>query len=197
MNIFSIREQRMYNIRVVLKPQDVVVVLKLCEFDGKRPPFAQIAEELFMSASEVHGAVKRAQASHLLHGIELGERPNCKALEEFLIHGLKYVFPAQHGAMTRGMPTSYAAEPLRRFIKAGDDPPPVWPSPDGPVRGAAFEPLYHSVPEAAKRDSFLYELLALIDAIRDGRVRERELAKKELVTRLRSKDHASRDNGKS
>jgi hypothetical protein len=73
----------------------------------------------------------------------------------------------------------------------------VWPSPDGPVRGAAFEPLYPSVPEAAKRDSCLYELLALIDAIRDGRVRERKLAEKELVTRLRSKDHGSRDNGKS
>jgi hypothetical protein len=121
-NILYSRTTNVY-IRVVLKPQDVVVVLKLCEFDGKRPPFAQIAEELFMSASEVHGAVKRAQASHLLHGIALGERPNCKALEEFLIHGLKYVFPAQHGAMTRGMPTSYAAEPLRRFIKAGDEPP--------------------------------------------------------------------------
>jgi DNA-binding Lrp family transcriptional regulator len=187
----------MYNIRVILKPQDVVVVLKLCEFDGKRPPFAQIAEELSMSVSEVHGAVKRAQAAHLLHGPELGERPNCRALEEFLIHGLKYVFPAQHGAITRGMPTSYAAEPLRRYIQPGDEPLPVWPSPDGPVRGAAIDPLYSSVPEAAKRDSYLYELLALIDAIRDGRVRERKLAEKELVTRLRSKDHGLRDNGES
>lgn len=187
----------MYNIRVVLKPQDLVVALKLCEFDGKRPPFAQIAEELSMSVSEVHGAVKRAQAAHLLHGPELGDRPNRKALEEFLIHGLKYAFPAQHGAMTRGMPTSYAAEPLRRYIKAGDEPLPVWPHPDGPARGATFEPLYPSVPEAAKRDSYLYELLALVDAIRDGRARERKFAEKELVTRLRSKEHGSGRNGKS
>lgn len=182
---------------MVLKPQDVVVALKLSEFEGKRPSFAQIADELAMSASEVHAAVKRAQASHLVHGPELGERPNCKALEEFLIHGLKYVFPAQHGAMTRGLPTSYAAEPLKKYIKAGDEPLPVWPSANGPVRGAAFEPLYPSVPEAAKRDSYLYELLALVDAIRDGRARERRIAERELVTRLRSKEHGSKQNGKS
>ena len=62
-----------------------------------------------------------------------------------------------------------------------------WPDPSGPVRGTAFEPLYRNVPEAAKRDSRLYELLALIDAIRDGRARKRKLAEKELVTRLRTK----------
>jgi hypothetical protein len=182
---------------MVLKPQDVVVILKLWGFPGRRSPYSQIAKELFLSVSEVHAAVKRAQAAHLLHGPELCDRPNGKALEEFLIHGVKYVFPAQHGAMTRGLPTSYAAEPLRRYIRAGDEPLPVWPDPSGPVRGAAFEPLYRNVPEAAKRDSHLYELLALIDAIRDGRVRERKIAEKELVTRLRAKEHGSRQNGKS
>ncbi len=182
---------------MALKPQDVVVALKLSKFDGKRPSFAQIADELAISVSEAHAAVKRAQAAHLVHGPELGERPNCKALEEFLIHGLKYVFPAQHGAMTRGLPTSYAAEPLKRYIRAGNEPLPVWPSANGPVRGTAFKPLYPSVPEAAKRDSYLYELLALVDAIRDGRARERKLAEKELVTRLRSKEHSSKQNGKS
>lgn len=173
------------------------MVLKFCEFTGDRPTFARIAEELSMSVSEVHGAVKRAQAARLLHGPELSERPNTHALEEFLVHGLKYVFPAQHGVMTRGMPTSYAAEPLRRFVKAGDEPLPVWPSRDGPVRGATFEPLYHSVPEAAKRDPYLYELLALVDAIRDGRARERKIAERELIARLRAKAHGSKKNGKS
>ena len=93
------------------------------------------------------------------------------------------------------MPTSYAAEPLRQHIKAADEPVPVWPHQDGPVRGATFEPLYPSVPEAAKRDSYLYELLALVDAIRDGRARERKIAEKELVSRLRS--NGSGRNGKS
>jgi len=182
---------------MALKPQDVVVALKLTEFTGKRPPFAQIAAQLSMSVSEVHAAVKRAQAARLLHGAEFGDRPNLPALEEFLVHGLKYAFPAQHGAMTRGLPTSYAAEPLRRHIRAGNEPAPVWPDPDGPVRGLAFEPLYPSVPKAARRDLYLYELLALVDAIRDGRVRERKMAEKELIARLRAKEHSPRKNGKS
>jgi DNA-binding Lrp family transcriptional regulator len=181
---------------MVLKPQDVVVALKLSGFEGKRPPFSQIAKELCLSVSEVHAAVKRAQAAHLLLGPELGDRANGKALEEFLIHGVKYAFPAHHGAMTRGLPTSYAAEPLRRRIRAGDEPLPVWPDANGPVRGSAFEPLYRNVPEAAKRDSHLYELLALVDAIRDGRVRERKIAEQELIRRLRAKP-SSGLNGKS
>jgi hypothetical protein len=185
-----------YNKNMVLKPQDVVVVLKLIGFPGKRPPFSQIAKELYLSVSEVHAAVKRAQATHLLHGAELGDRPNRKALEEFLVHGLKYVFPAHHGTMTRGLPTSYAAEPLRRHIRAGNEPLPVWPDPSGPIRGLSFEPLYRNVPQAARRDSHLYELLALVDAIRDGRARERKIAEKELITRLRASEHASGQNGK-
>jgi DNA-binding Lrp family transcriptional regulator len=180
-----------------LKPQDVVVALKLLNFDGQRPPFAQIAQELSMSGSEVHAAMKRAQAAHLVHGPAFGEQPNRAALEEFLIHGLKYTFPAQYGAITRGLPTSYAAEPLRRYIAMGNDPPPVWPDPDGPLRGTALEPLYPSVPHAAKRDAKLYELLALVDAIRGGRARERNIATKELLIRLRSKQKGLPKRAKS
>jgi len=42
------------------------------------------------------------------------------------------------------------------------------------------------VPHAALRDPNLYQLLALVDAIRDGRARERNLAERDLVQRLRS-----------
>ena len=45
---------------MALKPQDVVVLIKLLEYGDKRPPYAQIAEQLFMSVSEVHAAVQRA-----------------------------------------------------------------------------------------------------------------------------------------
>jgi hypothetical protein len=142
-----------------------------------------------MSPSEVHAAVKRAQGSRLLHGPELRERPNYAAIEEFLIHGLKYAFPAERGGLTRGVPTSYAAEPLRQVIVLGDEPPPVWPYPTGSKRGIAFEPLYKQAPEAALRDPVLYELLALVDALRDGRARERKLAEEMMVSRLRSAVH--------
>jgi hypothetical protein len=175
---------------VNLKPQDVVVLAKLLEYGVQRPPYAQIAQELFLSASEVHAAVRRARHARLLHGPELGEAPNRTALEEFLVHGLKYVFPAERGQLTRGVPTSYAAEPLKSRIAPGNDPPPVWPFSSGKVRGYSLAPLYKTVPRAALRDPFLYEMLALIDAIRDGRSREREAAVQELKARLNSSKHA-------
>jgi hypothetical protein len=175
---------------MALKPQDVAVVLKLCLSGSRRPPYSHIALDLLMSPSEVHAAVKRAQAAHLLHGPELGERPNLSAVEEFLIHGLKYAFPAKRGEPTRGVPTSYAAEPLRSLISGGDEPPPVWPYVKGSLRGVAFEPLYKLAPAAALRDPVLYECLALADALRDGRARERKLAEDLIIKRLRSTVHA-------
>lgn len=169
-----------------IKPQDVVVLLKLTLYPDRRPSFAQVGIDLGMSASEVHGAVRRARAARLLHGPEMGNQPIVSGLQEFLIHGLKYVFPPDRGELTRGVPTSYAAEPLRSLIAQGSEPPPVWPYSEGSTRGIAFSPLYKTVPQAALRDPALYELLALADAIRDGRIRERKLAEQELIKRLRA-----------
>jgi len=82
------------------------------------------------------------------------------------------------------MPTGYAAPPLKAEIVQPNEPPPVWPYAEGNVRGYSFAPLYPSVPAAAARDAKLYELLALVDAMRDGRARERKLAEKALQARL-------------
>lgn len=169
-----------------LKPRDVVVALKLCTYLDARPPISIIASDLSLSPSEVHGALGRLRASRLLHGPALKDRPNISALEEFLIHGLKYAFPPEHGGVTRGVPTSYAAEPLKSEFSLSNDMPPVWPWPEGDTRGLGLEPLYKRVPQAALRDSNLYQLLALVDAIRDGRARERKMAERELVRRLRA-----------
>jgi hypothetical protein len=171
---------------VNLKPQDVVVALKLCAYQGPRPPISVIGSDLSLSPSEVHGAIRRLRSSHLLHGSNLNDRPNISGLEEFLVHGLKYAFPAEHGQVTRGIPTSYAAEPLKNEVALSDDLPPVWPWPEGHTRGVALEPLYKRVPRAALRDAQLYQLLALVDAIRDGRARERKIAERDLVQRLRA-----------
>ncbi|HEV3147196.1 MAG TPA: hypothetical protein VGZ24_00970, partial [Chthoniobacterales bacterium] len=80
----------------------------------------------------------------------------------------------------------YAAEPLKSEIAVSSDLPPVWPWQDGNTRGVGLEPLYKNVPRAALHDPALYQLLALVDAIRDGRARERNLAERDLVRRLRS-----------
>src|ERR1700720_3386153 len=169
-----------------LKPQDVVVALKLFGYPSGRPPISVVASDLGLSPSEVHGAIQRLRSSRLLHGPNLKDRPNISALEEFLIHGLKYAFPAQHGEVTRGIPTSYAAEPLKSEISISNDLPPVWPWHEGNTRGVGLEPLYKTVPHAALRDPALYQLLALVDAIRDGRARERNLAVRDLSEKLKA-----------
>ena len=60
----------------------------------------------------------------------------------------------------------------------------VWASPKGQMRGQAIEPLYKSVVKAVAGDPLLYELLALVDAVRVGRIREKELAVEQLKKRI-------------
>jgi DNA-binding Lrp family transcriptional regulator len=173
-----------------LKPQDVLVTLKLLLTAGaKRPTYAQLAMSVGLSASEVHAAVRRAKAARLIHEVEGGLRVDRRAVLEFVIHGLKYAFPAERGGLTRGMPTSYAAPPMNRDFAPTHDPPPVWPGADGKVRGFEFKPLSRSAPKAAKLDGSLYEVLALIDALREGRARERLFAEKELTARIGTHPH--------
>ena len=52
------------------------------------------------------------------------------------------------------------------------------------MQGASVQPLYGSVPGAARRDAALYDLLALVDALRIGRARELNLAEKEITQHL-------------
>ena len=82
------------------------------------------------------------------------------------------------------MPTGYVGPVLSPFFLPTEDLPPVWPDPEGKVRGQSFSPLYKSVPQAAREDEKLYELLTLVDAVRGGRVRERQLAHQEIKKRL-------------
>jgi hypothetical protein len=181
-----------------LHPQDIVVLLKLVanRKASKRSTYAKLGEDLFMSTSQVFRSVKRAEASQLVIAPEISpdsdyELPrmwlwpnNSGNLKEFLIHGVKYAFPVELGGPTRGIPTAGAAPPLNQQIEEYFPLPPVWPYAEGSVRGIEFSPFYKNVPQAALRDSKLYELLALVDAIREGRAREREIAIRELSARI-------------
>jgi hypothetical protein len=171
-----------------LKPQDVLVLLKLVALGDRPWSYAGLAVQLGMSPSQLHSAVKRALAAQL--AVRRGEDvvPNLQNLEEFLVHGVKYAFVPERGEMTRGMPTLHAAPPLEAHFAPSSEPPPVWPDAEGAVRGMAFSPLYKLAPGAARADQRLYELLVLVDAIRGGRAREREVAVRELKKRLESHD---------
>lgn len=170
-----------------LLPYDIVVLAKLVSYRGNKPSTAQIGADLFLSPSQVHLSLQRLLRSRLIEARKA--QPILRAVEEFLIHGVKYAFPAQRGEATRGVPTAYAAPPLESQILESGDLPPVWPDAEGDVRGMTFEPLHKGVPKAVKKDPVLHELLALVDALRDGRARERQLAERELSARLRSLLH--------
>jgi hypothetical protein len=97
-------------------------------------------------------------------------------LLEFVRHGLQYVYPAKRLPRCHGVPTAHSAAPLVDVVLSEPDDCLVWPHAAGDSFGDAIEPLYRSVPEAASRNPRLHRRLALIDAIRAGRARERELA---------------------
>ena len=100
---------------------------------------------------------------------------------------MKFVFPAKPGAMTRGIPTAFAAAPLKNLLISAGEYIYVWPYAKGKDMGQAVDPLFKSVPQAIQKDERLYEYLALIDALRLGNQREAGLAAERLSERLLKK----------
>ncbi|MCR4295233.1 MAG: hypothetical protein NUW21_06840 [Elusimicrobia bacterium] len=165
-----------------LRPQDILVLLKLLASQGRVWRQVDLAQELGLSQYEISAAFIRAEYSGFLDRSK--KRLNKSALEEFLLHGLKYVYPVKPGAVCRGVPTAHSASPISKKIVSSPHDQYVWPHDDGEVRGQGIPPLYASAPEAARKDPKLHELLALVDALRIGRARERQIAADELKRRL-------------
>jgi len=162
------------------RPQDVVILLKIITY-GEDPWYQKpLSEQLRMSQSEVSESVARSRFAGLLD--PKGKKVMRLALLEFLQYGLRYIFPQKPGPVVRGVPTSHSAAPLNRDIQSTEHY--VWPYSKGKIRGHSIIPLYNSVPEASLKDEKLHELLALIDALRVGRARERAIAIVELKKRL-------------
>jgi hypothetical protein len=161
-----------------LKPHDVVVALQLTLTPNA--PYRALAESVGLSLGEIHNAIKRLTAARLL---SVDRRiPRRTSLLDFLLKGVPYAFAAELGAESRGVPTAHAAPPLYAHFSTSDAV--VWPFAEGKVRGPAVEPLYEEAPSLPSRNPDLYELLALVDALRIGRARERELATTILRERL-------------
>ncbi len=163
-----------------LRPQDLLLALKLAVLP-EVPSLAELGGSLGLSASQCHAALRRAATCGLVDG--KSRRVRQAALLEFLVHGAKYVFPARRGPLTRGVPTAHSAPPLAASIRGAEEAC-VWPDPEGELRGEALQPIYKTAPLAARRDPALHELLALLDAVRAGRARERNLAVAELERRI-------------
>lgn len=176
-----------------IKPQDIVILLKLVAMGDNRWRHIDLANALGLSQTEISFAMDRCRTAGFIDSDKKTViRPS---LLEFLIHGLKYVFPAKPGPVGRGIPTAHSAPPLSRVIVAANEDPYIWPSVAGKVRGQAIEPLHENAPLAAITDNKLYELLALADTIRTGRTREHALAVRELEARLNKAEAAAAPQG--
>lgn len=167
----------------MLKGQDILVLLKLLA-SVEPPTIRGLGEELGLDPGNVQRALTRLRESGLVHGRRA--QPNRAAAEEFLLHGLRYVFPAREGGPARGIPTAWGAPPLSEQLARNEEPPPIWPDPQGRVRGHSIEPLHAKAPAAARRDPQLARSLALLDALRLGDGRVRKLAAQELRKGLRA-----------
>ena len=182
----------------MLKPQDIVILLKKIslEADNASEPLTQnqLALFLLMSPSQVNASIHRLLFSKLIVPIckdansKITYWPDCKSTLECLM-SLKYFFPVKLGTYVIGIATSYASPLLEKHIILGDDPIPVWPYHNGAKKGLALEPLYHTVPASVKTypDNLFYELLTLVDVLRNGRARERNIATELLNERLNKK----------
>jgi hypothetical protein len=163
---------------LIAKSQDVVVALTLASLNRDRQErlqYAHLADMLGMSSSEAFKATRRLIAAGLVE--PGGRRPLRSHLYNYLIHGVPHAFPGKLGEPTRGIPTAWAASPLTGLLPQGSDLPPVWPWHEGRSRGYSVEPLFGSVPIAIGNLPALYETLALVDALRIGRARDREIAR--------------------
>ena len=161
-----------------LKPQDIAVALQLLLTPDAT--YAALSAATGLSQGEVHNAVRRLRGARLVRANL--PQVHREALLEFLGSGVLYAFPAEPGAESRGVPTAHSAGHLAEEFGASD--PLVWPSLAGNVRGASVTPLYAAAPATAAHNPPLYELLALVDAVRLGRARERARAKQLLRDRI-------------
>lgn len=160
-----------------MRPQDIVILLRILSLQDKDWLSVDIARFLRISPSEVSESLNRSDIAGLID--KNRKNVNANSFKEFLIYGLKYVFPVQPGAIVRGIPTAHSAPPINGYISQGQEKY-VWPSARGNERGQAVEPLYKTVPLVAFDDIIFYQLLVIADTLRIGRTREVKIAINEL-----------------
>lgn len=165
-----------------MRPQDIVVLLKIISMDNNEWKIIDLARQLYISQSEISEALNRCKIAGLID--ESKKKVRLLSFLDFLKYGLRYVFPAQPGPIVKGIPTAHSAPPLNTKIVGNQDIY-VWSDDEGLVRGQSIEPLYKNVTDAVKEDPNLYELLTLVDTLRIGRVREINIANDEIRKRFK------------
>ncbi len=169
-----------------MRPHDIAVLLKIV-ISGNDWQNKYLAEALSISQSEISYSLHRSSVAGLIDPTK--RKVMRQTLLEFIQFGLPYVFPAERGGIARGVPTAYSAPIMKGAIVSNDQL--VWPYANGSARGETILPIYPNAIQAALNDPELYDLLALIDVMRIGRVREKEIAIGFLKERFKN-THAER-----
>lgn len=163
-----------------MKPQDVVILLRLLMIQDPGMTQRDLAIDLFISQAEVSHSLNRCRYAGLL-GAGRNEVMK-RTFLDFLQYGLAVVFPTRPGPITRGVPTAHSTSPLSLDIQSNEIY--IWPWAKGSVRGMGISPLYPTLPQVAASDPDFHEWLALVDALRVGKAREGQIALDHLKKRI-------------
>ncbi len=166
-----------------VRPNDILVLLKLAS-TGVNASVRELEGSLAVPKSSIALSLQRLAGTGLIDEGRDGRRLNRLAVRDCLRHGIRWIAPARAGDYELGLFTAHSAPPLAAKLAGADDDPLVMPLRHGPHRGRTIEPLDPRAPQAARNDPRLWELLAIVDAFRVGRARDREVAARELEVRL-------------
>lgn len=163
----------------MLSPSDIYVLAGTLVEPDLEPTLRELARGLHIDHTLVHRALKRAEEAGLYRST--AKQVNRANFEELMAHAARFIAPAALGELTRGTPAAWAAKPISARIRLqGDEPPPVWPNVNGAVRGQALRPLHPAAVSASQENPALADLLAIIDSLRAGDTRVRQVAAEEL-----------------
>jgi hypothetical protein len=149
-----------------LRAHDVLLACRIFSLGESRTEwtYQRLAEDLRISHGEAHNSADRGRRSGLLLPSREVSR---RMLRDLLVVGVPRVFYAVREGAAEGTPTSIYARSLSSHFSPDGQLPLVWPG-EGGVRGMALQPLCGQAPALAAVDPVVYELLALVDAVRAG-----------------------------
>ena len=159
-----------------MRPHDIPVLVYItlyCDGDFK---VQDLSNALFISISEISNSLKRSRLARLISPKKKVYR---NALFDFVVTGLKYVYPVEPSGIVQGIGTSHSANPLKTEIISNDEQY-VWNTIEGDMKGMAVAPLYPNLVKVALKNAEFYEFFSLVDALRIGRMRESNIAKEHI-----------------
>ncbi|WP_375559826.1 hypothetical protein ACE193_19160 [Bernardetia sp. OM2101] len=148
-----------------MRPQDIAILLKIISLEkneevNNKWRNIDLATSLKISPAEISTSLNRSKIAKLIDSSKRQVAKN--SLKEFLVYGLKYVFPVELGAIVKGIPTAHSASPINNSIVSNGEKL-VWAYFKGTVKGQTIKPLYKSLPKVVENDLLFYELMAITD----------------------------------